>query len=274
MTMTTPHFLLMIASVLVLMLSSSSTLATEINNDNNSYDDDDLSAKNFRSCDSRLTPPRGTYIAISRPCEFIFYKASSSSSAAAEDNGILSDVCFATDSSSERQVTVLSTREEYAVLWPDECTGDFIRCYNINGTSDYASVYDYSGVVSSINITLALRQVMNWTVPDGATQLSVNCTADRAATEMAIDAAVDAFVDGVDAFTDGVDAFAEGFMLFAKTIFFFTIAGICGCIYCCFFTSCLSPPPTTNRLRQTQTSYEMVDQSKRQSIPIVKGVLS
>ena len=272
MTMTTPHLLLMISSVLVLMLSSSSTLAIENNNNNNN--NNSLSAKNFRSCDSRSTPPRGTYIAISRPCEFIFYKASSSSSAAAEDNGILSDVCFATDSSSERQVTVLSTREEYAVLWPDECTGDFIRCYNINGTSDYASVYDYSGVVSSINITLALRQVMNWTVPDGATQLSVNCTADRAATEMAIDAAVDAFVDGVDAFTDGVDAFEENFMLFAKTMFYVTIASIFVCIYCCFFTSCLSPPPTTNRQRQTQTSYEMVDQSKRQSIPIVKGVLS
>jgi len=263
MTMTTPHLLLMIASVLALILSSSSTLAIENNNSSNG-----LSAKNFRSCDSRSTPPRGAYIAISRPCEFIFYKASSSSSAAAEDNGILSDVCFATDSSS------LSTREEYAVLWPDECTGDFIRCYNINGTSDYASVYDYSGVVSSINITLALRQVMNWTVPDGATQLSVNCTADRAATEMAIDAAVDAFADGVDAFTDGVDAFEENFMLFAKTIFYVTIASIFVCIYCCFFTSCLSPPPTTSRQRQTQTSYEMVDQSKRRSIPMVKGVLT
>mmetsp|Transcript_21169 Transcript_21169/g.24370 ORF Transcript_21169/g.24370 Transcript_21169/m.24370 type:complete len:238 (-) Transcript_21169:214-927(-) len=234
MTMTTPHLLQMIVSVLMLMISSSSTLAgpTMGIENNNNY--------NFRSCDSRSTPPRGTYVAISRPCEFVFYKASSSSSDAAEDNGILSDVCFATDSSS------LSTREEYALLWPDECTGSFIRCYNIKGTSDFASAYDFSGEGLSINITLALRQVMNWTVPDGATQLSVNCTADRAATEMAI-----------DAFEDGMEQGLEGLQLIGKAIFFLTIVSIIACIGCCIY--CCAKPP---RQRQTQTSFEMVDQSK------------
>ena len=107
-----------------------------------------------------------------------------------------------------------------------------------------------------MNVTAAIH-FMNWTVPEGATQLSVNCTADRAVTEKAM-----------QDFSKGLEDGLEGLLLIGKAIFALTIVLIAMCVYCCCIQPMVKRALPSRRSNESEVAaYEMVDQRNR-SLPM------
>lgn len=107
------------------------------------------------SCDSATDNARGYYTARYVPCEFIFHTT-------AIDNrtGLYTMSTVCTDDNKVENPAVRG----YVQNWPDECVGDFARCYSI--AEDEQVFVDF----------ICTKQ---WELPPGATHMSVNCTADK-----------------------------------------------------------------------------------------------
>jgi hypothetical protein len=113
-------------------------------------------------CESANTNIRGHYVALHFPCSFTFHKSTDPED---EEAFSTSTLC-----SNENRLDVSShgTHEvlEYVKGWGDQCVGDFARCYSL---ANDESIY------------LSFVCQKKWTFPSGATHMSVNCTADKAA---------------------------------------------------------------------------------------------
>lgn len=206
--------------VVLLWIFCGGSVAADSYAEDDEYSDDIVS--NFRSCVSPNTLPRGIYLALSQPCEFRFYQAATEEP---PSESRLSKSCAAGK--------LLLEKEDYALLWPDECVGSFLRCYSLSPPTD----------TSPMNLTEAFM-MMNWTIPAEATHMSANCTADRQATEKAVHDITATFQEGVDAF-----------VFFAKALFYLTLFGILACVYLC----CIKPAFSSRRPEPQQVlAYEMV----------------
>lgn len=194
------------------------------------YSDDFIS--NFRSCGSKDTPPRGTYFAVSLPCDFRFYQAAVDTE---EDEPPRDDRL--SDSCSAGQSKLIMEKEDYALLWPDECVGSFSRCYNLS-----PRVYQND---RRSNLTAALM-LMNWSIPTEVTHLSVNCTADRQATE-----------DVVLDITVGLQQGLDEIVFVAKVFVYVILFGILACVFWCCIMPLLNRQREPRHLHQTR-AYEMV----------------
>jgi hypothetical protein len=89
-------------------------------------------------------------------CTFQFHKSQGD----AEDLDFVPSTVCGTDN------TVLSPILESGGGWPDVCVGDFSRCYSLEVHSQ---------------IYLRFFCARGWALPDDATHVSVNCTADKTA---------------------------------------------------------------------------------------------
>jgi hypothetical protein len=108
-------------------------------------------------CNSHTSNARGHYTSTVAPCRFSFHKSIrledemelidyQTSDLCSDDNGFL-------------------TMEEYITDWPDECVGDFDRCYSVE---HHRKFFDFMCAMDN-----------DWHIPDGTTHVSVNCTEDR-----------------------------------------------------------------------------------------------
>ena len=129
-------------------------------------------------CTEATSNPRGRYSSNLAPCIIAFHQleskwqrvgsAYSLSDACNEDNIVPPDtIATQNDSNSSISDMILPpVVREYIQNWPDECVGDFQRCYEVPVHERY-----YFNFVCQ----------RAWQFPEGATHMSVNCTADKAA---------------------------------------------------------------------------------------------
>lgn len=128
-----------------------------------------------QACTEETSNPRGRYSSNLAPCVIAFHQvkrqrvsSAYSLSDACSDSNILSDAAAGgTSSNSSISAMILPpVIRDYIQNWPDECVGDFQRCYEVPIHERY-----YFNFVCQ----------RAWQFPEGATHISVNCTADKAA---------------------------------------------------------------------------------------------
>ena len=127
-------------------------------------------------CTEATSNPRGRYSSNLAPCTIAFHQvkwprvsSAYSLSDACSDSNILPDTTEnaggATNSSFDGMILPPVVRD-YIQNWPDECVGDFQRCYEVPVHERYY-------------FNFVCRRA--WQFPEGATHMSVNCTTDKAA---------------------------------------------------------------------------------------------
>jgi len=130
-------------------------------------------------CTDATSNPRGRYSSNLAPCTIAFHRVKNqrvssaySLSDACTDSNILPDTTAMTENTGEGTNSSINAMilppvvRDYIQNWPDECVGDFQRCYEVPIHERY-----YFNFVCQ----------RAWQFPEGATHISVNCTADKAA---------------------------------------------------------------------------------------------
>lgn len=107
-------------------------------------------------CTSQTSNARGRYTSTVAPCTFQFHKAE-------ESQRELDLIQFHTSDLCSEDNAFLTVRE-YVKEWPDECVGDFQRCYSLE--HHRLVVWDF-------------LCAENWEVPEGTTHVSVDCSVDK-----------------------------------------------------------------------------------------------
>jgi hypothetical protein len=107
-------------------------------------------------CTSQTSNARGRYTSTVAPCTFQFHKAD-------EPQRELDLIQFHTSDLCSEDNAFLTVRE-YVSEWPDECVGDFQRCYSLE--HHRSVVWD-------------LFCAKDWEVPEGTTHVSVDCSQDK-----------------------------------------------------------------------------------------------
>ena len=112
---------------------------------------------NDQPCPSSKSNPRGSYTANLIPCNFTFHTIPEKESLHPME---LSTQCHA----SNRDSTILLF-QDYVFQWPDECVGDFSRCYSIQR-----------------DVKIFAQRFCNkdWIIPEGVTHIAVDCSMDKA----------------------------------------------------------------------------------------------
>ena len=113
------------------------------------------------SCEPSSVNVRGKYSSLILPYAFTFHKSTGN-----DDEGPFSTSTVCSDDNHVNVGGGNYQIMEYVQSWVDECVGDYTRCYSLK--KDEA-------------IYLSFACGKGWTFPLGATHLSVNCTADKAA---------------------------------------------------------------------------------------------
>jgi hypothetical protein len=128
-------------------------------------------AKLDKTCPSKTSNPRGTYTSNLNACTFRFHHIEqddrtdplSLSTACSETNR----VSTAGAGSHGATPTPLPPVEQYVVGWPDECVGDYQRCYSV--------VKDEQILLRH----LCKNYHQGEDLPVGTTHVSVDCTEDK-----------------------------------------------------------------------------------------------
>lgn len=129
--------------------------AADTNKKRTVYDDRPQQVYTRKSCASATSNARGHYHSQFLACEFSFHKS------ATDDRSPFS---MATVCGDENELLPTATIREYVTSWPDDCVGDYARCYSIEQDK---SIY------------LNFVCLQGWDLPEGTTHISVNCTADK-----------------------------------------------------------------------------------------------
>ena len=182
-----------------------------INNNDDEYryrvQDNPISIQGAPSCQSATENTRGSYTAQVRPCAFTFHKS---------DQDDWSP--FATSSMCTDDNTVLSAPVmEYVDQWPDECVGNFARCYSVEKDQDIFRVF-------------ACQH--DWTFPEGTTHLRVNCTANTEVVQMIATANADGRYE--DPYMKEEQRTLHEMEVVAIVISLIFVLGCCGCVYCAY----------------------------------------
>jgi hypothetical protein len=109
-------------------------------------------------CKSADVNARGFYTSHLAPCTFKFYSIEKDN---AKD---LDAFTMSTACQDAKPMEGHAEPEEYVVKWPDECVGDFSRCYLLDRDE---------------SILLRHMCKYDWKFPEGATHVSVDCTEDK-----------------------------------------------------------------------------------------------
>lgn len=118
------------------------------------------------SCDSPSDNPRGTYSSSNGLCFFTYHRIE-------QDNLTESDFLLSTQCSVDNNLFPDRKVQKSISGWPDECVGDFVRCYSLE---------------RDINVYHNTFCRTRWDIPDGATHVSLDCTRD---TELVMERRVD-----------------------------------------------------------------------------------
>lgn len=132
-------------------------------------------AKIAPTCHSASSNARGTYNSFFSPCEFQFHvipngKRSSSSSFHLSTGCSSGNVYNADKKQADKEEGGDPDEEEtlmdYVRGWPDECVGDYRRCYSVSKDSE-----------AMIFLPHFCRN--NWEIPEAVTHISVTCKDDK-----------------------------------------------------------------------------------------------
>jgi len=110
------------------------------------------------ACESAADNARGKYITALKPCVFTFHKCD-------KDDGTTfraSTVCSKKNSINEETI------KEYVGGWPDECVGDFARCYSVERDEN-------------VFRNFFCNTKPDWKIPKDTTHISVSCVDDKEA---------------------------------------------------------------------------------------------
>lgn len=121
-----------------------------------SYDD-----KGEYSCKSPSENTRGQYSTKLKPCVFAFHKATEKKDEDADSSFRTSTICSDTNRINK------DTIQEYVSYWPDECVGDFQRCYSVE--KDERIFIEF------------FCSKPHWKIPKETTHISVSCVDDKQA---------------------------------------------------------------------------------------------
>jgi hypothetical protein len=132
-------------------------------------------AKLDKTCPSKTSNPRGTYTSNLNACTFRFHHIEqedrsdplSLSSACSEANRVSAGDSGAGSHGTTPLPPPLPPVEQYVVGWPDECVGDYQRCYSI--------VQDEQILLRH----LCKNYHKGEDLPFGTTHVSVDCTEDK-----------------------------------------------------------------------------------------------
>jgi len=132
----------------------------------NEYRHDPLFATPSSTCKSATVNARGVYTSHLVPCTFQFHHSE------IDENDlspfVMSEACTLPTSIAPHNEPI----ESYVVRWPDECVADFSRCY----------------ILQRDKKILARHMCKyDWKYPEGATHVSVDCTADKKEKKKRID---------------------------------------------------------------------------------------
>jgi len=122
------------------------------------------------SCSTPEINPRGWYDSYLLPCEFKFHQVTAPSEASSS-NYHLSSVCNDDNVFSIKNEVISSRFEheglsDYVRQWPDECVGDFTRCYSVTKEAER-------------NLLLTHFCGQAWAFPLQVTHVSVSCQDDK-----------------------------------------------------------------------------------------------
>jgi len=110
------------------------------------------------ACESAADNTRGKYSTALKPCIFTFHKSD-------KDDGSsfrTSTVC------SKKNSINKETIKEYVIGWPDECVGDFARCYSVDRDEN-------------VFRNFFCNTKPDWKIPKDTTHISVSCIDDKEA---------------------------------------------------------------------------------------------
>lgn len=130
-------------------------------------------------CSDRLSNARGVYTSLHAPCTIKFHSITQF-----QREGEEKEVDYIDYRTSNlcRDDNVIVEIKEYLENFPDECVGDFGRCYSLEHHSKY--LYPFlclpEDTLSSVDTLLnAISYAPRWELPHGTTHVSVDCTFDR-----------------------------------------------------------------------------------------------
>ena len=120
-------------------------------------------------CHSESTNPRGQYNSFFRPCNIIFHAAPQEGHTRRSFNSLPTVCSWENSIAGDGGPKAFADPTEHIILdyvrgWPDECVGDFQRCYSVE---------------KDAKIFLKHFCLQQWDIPDKATHISVDCTADK-----------------------------------------------------------------------------------------------
>lgn len=174
----------------------------------------------LKLCDSATGSIRGHYTSNYRACDFAFHKSS------VDDRTDFSAATVCEDTNK-----VLSTSvQQYVSLWPDECVGDYSRCYSVD--QDRA-------------VYLKFFCDQGWDLPEGTTHISVNCLFDK-----------DVSISDAQQNTDFSYLEGQREIIRRMEIVAFVLLGFMSlmCLLCCLFGHCWIVRPYVAAMRATATS--------------------
>jgi hypothetical protein len=204
-------------------------------------------------CSDSTSNARGMYTSNLAPCMIVFHDATTTTGSSTKtleegegsgdnnnDNNNYyhgtSDVCGFDNAIGELK--------EYITLWPDECVGDFARCYNLIEDDQYHKEL----------LCPSLLRFLNTPVPFGTTHVSVDCTIDK---ELLIGNLQHNANLQHDAIRDVVSAKKE-------TTLFTAVTMLCSMLIVIYSVSQLVVKPIVNAMIKINTSTTSTDNEEEE----------
>jgi len=123
------------------------------------------------TCRSASDNARGKYNSFLAPCEFQFHAIPNDGGQSSSSSSFhLSTLCSTNNvynfNREGSNPEIENKRMDYVRGWPDECVGDYQRCYSLSKDSE-------------ANIFLPHFCRNQWDIPEGVTHISVTCQDDK-----------------------------------------------------------------------------------------------
>jgi hypothetical protein len=130
-------------------------------------------------CSDRFSNARGIYTSTYAPCTIKFHSMTQFQRVGEEKED---DLIEYRTSNLCRDDNVIVEIKEYVENFPDECVGDFDRCFSLEHHGKY--LYPFLCLPENFNpssdtLITAISYRPRWELPPGTTHVSVDCTVDR-----------------------------------------------------------------------------------------------
>lgn len=120
------------------------------------------------ACNTPSANARGKYNSFFAPCQFMFHVIPQAKTQAQHSHQLSTECSDTNIYKHDPGMTITeATVVDYIRSWPDECVGDYRRCYSVSRPADY-------------RIFLPHFCQSSWKIPSAVTHISVNCQDDKA----------------------------------------------------------------------------------------------